>query len=79
MGIEPTEDDSHRPPPVLKTGPATRSGRATAAFVLWKSARCTKFPVDVGAKGHINNSASGLRAWPEGFALVEELSGASLR
>ena len=31
MGIEPTEDDSHRPPPVLKTGPVTRSGRATAA------------------------------------------------
>src|SRR3954471_12007715 len=29
MGIEPTEDDSHRPPPVLKTGPVTRSGRAT--------------------------------------------------
>src|SRR5512140_2670877 len=31
MGIEPTEDDSHRPPPVLKTGPVTRSGRATGA------------------------------------------------
>ena len=30
MGIEPTEDDSHRPPLVLKTRPATRSGRATA-------------------------------------------------
>ena len=29
MGIEPTEDDSHRPPLVLKTRPATRSGRAT--------------------------------------------------
>ena len=28
--------------------------------------------VSVGAKGHIN-SASGLRTWPEGFALVEKL------
>jgi predicted alpha/beta hydrolase family esterase len=28
--------------------------------------------VNVGAKGHIN-SASALRMWPEGFALVEEL------
>ena len=28
--------------------------------------------VDVGAKGHINSS-SGLRGWPEGFALLEEL------
>jgi len=28
--------------------------------------------VDVGARGHIN-SASGLRAWPEGFGFVEEL------
>jgi uncharacterized protein len=31
--------------------------------------------VNVGAKGHIN-SASRLGAWPEGFALVEELRGA---
>src|SRR5579859_4094009 len=31
MGIEPTEDDSHRPPPVLKTGPRTSQGRATGA------------------------------------------------
>src|SRR5512138_3914048 len=31
MGIEPTEDASQRPPPVLKTGPVTRSGSATAA------------------------------------------------
>jgi len=31
MGIEPTEDASQRPPPVLKTGPVTRSGRATGA------------------------------------------------
>jgi predicted alpha/beta hydrolase family esterase len=31
--------------------------------------------VDVGPKGHIN-SASGLRMWPEGFALVEELRAA---
>ena len=28
--------------------------------------------VDAGAKGHLNSS-SGLRGWPEGFALVEEL------
>ncbi len=28
--------------------------------------------VDAGAKGHINSS-SGLRGWPEGFALLEEL------
>jgi predicted alpha/beta hydrolase family esterase len=28
--------------------------------------------VEVGPKGHVN-SASGLGAWPEGFALVEEL------
>ena len=31
MGIEPTEDASQRPPPVLKTGPVTRSGSATEA------------------------------------------------
>jgi len=31
MGIEPTEDASQRPPPVLKTGPRTSQGRATAA------------------------------------------------
>src|SRR5437764_2941585 len=36
MGIEPTEDASQRPPPVLKTGPVTRSGSATAA----ESSRC---------------------------------------
>src|SRR5712691_6429524 len=30
MGIEPTEDASQRPPPVLKTGPRTSQGRATA-------------------------------------------------
>jgi len=33
MGIEPTEDASQRPPPVLKTGPVTRSGSATTAKV----------------------------------------------
>src|SRR5690348_4086606 len=46
MGIEPTEDASQRPPPVLKTGPRTSQGRATAGeanrFRLgdqWKKAR----------------------------------------
>src|SRR5438067_4426857 len=38
MGIEPTEDASQRPPPVLKTGPVTRSGSATAA----ESSRCAQ-------------------------------------
>ena len=37
MGIEPTEDASQRPPPVLKTGPVTRSGSATAAESSRKS------------------------------------------
>jgi len=31
MGIEPTEHASQHVPPVLKTGPVTRSGRATVA------------------------------------------------
>ena len=39
MGIEPTEDASQRPPPVLKTGPRTSQGRATAGessrFLQW--------------------------------------------
>ena len=38
MGIEPTERASQHVPPVLKTGPVTRSGRATASFLLWNSA-----------------------------------------
>ena len=38
MGIEPTEDASQRPPPVLKTGPRTSQGRATD-FVLTPEAR----------------------------------------
>ena len=42
-------------------------GRAAQFAEAWGS----RF-VNVGAKGHIN-SASGLRMWPEGFALVEEL------
>src|SRR5919201_2709249 len=39
MGIEPTEDASQRPPPVLKTGPVTRSGRATASESSRKTVR----------------------------------------
>ena len=46
MGIEPTEDASQRPPPVLKTGPRTSQGRATAGEAnrfrfgdQWKKAR----------------------------------------
>src|SRR5436305_6702326 len=31
MGIEPTEHASQHVPPVLKTGPVTRSGRATVS------------------------------------------------
>jgi predicted alpha/beta hydrolase family esterase len=38
-------------------------------FASWWGSRV----VDVGAKGHVN-SASGLGAWPEGWALVEELA-----
>lgn len=39
MGIEPTEDASQRPPPVLKTGPVTRSGRATMVKCISVSSR----------------------------------------
>src|SRR3954464_14217817 len=62
MGIEPTEDASQRPPPVLKTGPVTRSGSATAAFVLWKSARCTTFSASGASRTmHVEAAARSAR------------------
>src|SRR5438270_5366571 len=47
MGIEPTEDASQRPPPVLKTGPVTRSGRATGAECSRK--RPARWEISAGA------------------------------
>ena len=41
-------------------------------FASWWGSRV----IDVGAKGHVN-SASGLGAWPEGWALVEALTAAT--
>jgi hypothetical protein len=52
MGIEPTERASQHVPPVLKTGPVTRSGRATAR-------ECNGFRGDGGRKiGQRNRSVS---------------------
>src|SRR5437879_7400558 len=63
MGIEPTEDASQRPPPVLKTGPRTSQGRATAKEAnrfrfgdQWKKAReldgaAAEFPEGAGLAG----------------------------
>src|SRR5437879_12269567 len=63
MGIEPTEDASQRPPPVLKTGPRTSQGRATANEAnrfrfgdQWKKAReldgaAGEFPEGAGLAG----------------------------
>src|SRR5882672_3808739 len=64
MGIEPTEDASQRPPPVLKTGPRTSQGRATAAessrFLQW---------------GQSKSSCAYVRGWPQDRARIDSNGG----
>src|SRR6267142_2623271 len=64
MGIEPTEDASQRPPPVLKTGPRTSQGRATAAessrFLQW---------------GQSKSSCAYSRGWPQDRARIDSNGG----
>src|SRR5712691_2354785 len=64
MGIEPTEDASQRPPPVLKTGPRTSQGRATAA-----EASRFRFGGQWKRVGSLEGAAAEL---PEGAGLARE-------
>ncbi len=64
MGIEPTEDASQRPPPVLKTGPRTSQGRATA-----EEASRFRFGDQWKTAGWLEGAAAEL---PEGAGLARE-------
>src|SRR5882724_507818 len=78
MGIEPTEDASQRPPPVLKTGPRTSQGRATADEAnrfrfgdQWKKARridgaAAELPEGAGLAGEAEllRPGGGEALWP---------------
>src|SRR5437660_9464314 len=64
MGIEPTEDASQRPPPVLKTGPRTSQGRATA-----EEANRFRFGDQWKRAGLLDGAAA---EFPEGPGLARE-------
>src|SRR5947209_5084677 len=64
MGIEPTEDASQRPPPVLKTGPRTSQGRATA-----EEANRFRFGDQWKRAGSLDGAAA---EFPEGPGLARE-------
>src|SRR5712691_8688273 len=64
MGIEPTEDASQRPPPVLKTGPRTSQGRATV-----REASRFRFGDQWKTAGWLEGAAAEV---PEGAGLARE-------